>query len=91
MEIFEQYELFIYYNELRDNNGNLIMYVGSSFDTIKKDDTTGFIVLSNTNNEDICMLNSNLHISSINHIDNNRDKIRLTDGNFYVNIFCKKK
>lgn len=90
MGILEQYESFIYCNELKDDNGELIMYIGSSYDTIKIDDATGFIILSNSNNEDICMLNPNLHIISLHHIDNNRDKVVLTDGNFYINIFCKK-
>lgn len=90
MGILEQYESFFYYNELRDDNGELIMYIGSSYDTINVDDTSGLTILSNSNNEDICMLNPNLYVISLQHIDNKRDKVILTDGNFYINIFCKK-
>ena len=87
MGILEQYESFFYYNELRDDNGELIMYIGSSYDTINVDDTSGLTILSNSNNEDIFMLNPNLYVISLQHIDNKRDKVILSDGNFYINIF----
>ena len=90
MGILEEYDTFIYCKELRNNDGELIMFTNCSFDTIKKDSQLGCIILSNSYTDDICMLSSQLHIADIIHIDRNKDQIILSDGSTCINVFCKK-
>lgn len=89
--ILNSYSIFTYYDEVRNDSGELIFCNGHSFDKVGIDDITRYIMFSSKKDPNsICMINPKLDFQVI-HLKYGIDKLIFLNNNYEVKkFFCKK-